>query len=107
LAPSKGAGFQAALLEAFARAAGAKVVAAELFVEPLVAVDDAETPFDMRFGGESPSPFVHRLEKKGKSSNSCALMGHLAFSEQGHREDTRVDWRFGRAEARVVRLLEN
>jgi hypothetical protein len=83
LAPSKGAAFEATLLEAFARAARAKVVAAELFIEQLVAVDDADAPFDLPLGGESPAPFVHRLEKNGKSSKSCVLTGHLAFLEQG------------------------
>jgi hypothetical protein len=61
--PSKAARCQAAFLESFARAARAQIVASQLFFEQLVAVDDPDSPFDMRFRRESVATFTHGLKR--------------------------------------------
>jgi hypothetical protein len=63
LAPSKVAGRQAALLEAFSGTARAKIVPAQLFFEKFVAVNDPDTTFDVRFGWITSSPLAHRLKR--------------------------------------------
>ena len=77
--PSKPAFFEAALLEAFAGTAGAEIVPAELFDEFLVAVDDSHALSDLGFGGETPPPLAHRLEKNGWFWKLLDRMGHLLW----------------------------
>jgi hypothetical protein len=63
LAPSKGALREATAFEPLAGAARAEVLAAQLFVQQLVAMDDANPPLDVRLGREAIPPFAHRFEK--------------------------------------------
>jgi hypothetical protein len=68
---------ETALLEAFARTAGAEVFSAEFLHQFLVAVDDSHASSDLCFGRESPPPFAHRLEKNGWLWKLLDRMGHL------------------------------
>jgi hypothetical protein len=49
-------------LKAVSGAAGAEVIAAELFVEFLVAMHDARAAPDVRLGGEAAAALAGRLE---------------------------------------------
>ena len=49
MAPSKAAGLEAAALESLAAATGTRIIAAELFLQQLVAVYDADAAFDVSF----------------------------------------------------------
>jgi hypothetical protein len=60
------------VLETAAAAAGAEVVAAELFFEQFVAVDDSDADFNVRFRGVAVTAFAHRLESRGLRSVGCA-----------------------------------
>jgi hypothetical protein len=55
--------FEAALLKALARAAGARIIAAELFDKFLVAVDDAVAALDGGLAVESPSGACSSIQK--------------------------------------------
>ena len=57
------------------RAAGAGVVAAELFEEFLVAVDDAEAALDVGFRVESPSGACSAAQKQKRGSKRSWRMG--------------------------------
>lgn len=46
------------------RATRAEIIPPDLLNELLVAVDDPDPALYLRFGGEAPAPFAHRLEKK-------------------------------------------
>jgi hypothetical protein len=61
--PKAGHLLEAALLEASAGTARAEIVASELFLQHLVAVDDLCPLFDLRFGRVSSTALTHRLEK--------------------------------------------
>jgi hypothetical protein len=50
-------------LKAAARPARARIVAAKLFFQPLVAVDDAQASLDLRLGRKPAPSFVHWLER--------------------------------------------
>jgi hypothetical protein len=63
LTPSKTASDETAFLQTLARSARTEVVAAELFFQQLVAVDDLQAAFDVRFRGESAAALTQRLEK--------------------------------------------
>ena len=79
MTPSKASRFQAALLESLAATAGAGIVTSELLLQQLVAVNDANTALDLRFGRESPASFAHCLEKNGRSLKLRLDMAHLTF----------------------------
>jgi hypothetical protein len=64
LEPSKTARSQAAAFESLAAAAGTEIVAAEFFLEQLVAVDDADADLNSRFRRISLPAFAHRLESR-------------------------------------------
>jgi hypothetical protein len=68
---------QAAVLESLAGIAGAQVISPELFFQKFVAVDDAYSLLNMRFGREALPAFAHRLEKNGWSSKLRVDMVHL------------------------------
>ena len=70
--PSKAPSPQAAFLEPLAALAGTEIVAAEFLLQQLVAVDDSQSPFDLRLGRESPPAFAHRL-KRNTVGRSCVL----------------------------------
>jgi hypothetical protein len=53
-------------LKAVARAARARIVAAELLLQPFVAVDDAQAALDLPLRRKPPSTLIHRL-KSAKS----------------------------------------
>src|SRR5262249_18598151 len=55
----------AAILEALAGAAWAEVVAAELFGQLFVAVNDAHAALHFRLGREALAALAHRFEKNG------------------------------------------
>ena len=59
----KGLAFKAAALEAFAGAAGAGIVAAELFDQFLVTVNDAVTALDGGLAVESPSGACSSIQR--------------------------------------------
>jgi hypothetical protein len=52
------------LLKGFSAAAGARVVAAELFFELLIAVHDLDAALDAGFRREAFAPFTGRLESR-------------------------------------------
>lgn len=83
--PPKAAFRQAAGLEAAAGAAGAQIIAPELFFEKLVAVDDPHAPFHVRFRRKAAATLAHRLEKKGCSEKSAADMRHLLTEKKVRR----------------------
>jgi len=85
LTPSKSPRFEAAVFEQLPRAAGAEVIPPELLFELLVPVDDSDAAFHMGFGRESCAAFVHRFEKKGRSSKSAVDMGHLLRGRRGRK----------------------
>jgi hypothetical protein len=62
------AGEHAAVLELAERAAGAGVVAVELFGQFLLAVDDADAALDVRLGRVALTPFAGRLEIRKRRS---------------------------------------
>src|SRR5206468_4183367 len=77
--PSYSPDFMQHVLKAAAGTAGAEVVAAELFGQLFVAVDNALSPFDRRFRWESPPPFAYRLKssvriRSLRSTWSCPPM---------------------------------
>jgi hypothetical protein len=57
--------------------ARAEIIASELFLQHLVAVDNLRPSLDLRFGRESSTAFAHGLEKNGCSSNCSGCMAHL------------------------------
>lgn len=57
--------FETTSFEALSAAAWAGIVASKLFFELLVAVDDSHSTIDVRFRGETATPFTHRLESGG------------------------------------------
>ncbi len=52
-------------LESQSAAARAGIIASQLFLELLVAVDDSHSTFDVSFRWEAASTFTHRLESNG------------------------------------------
>ena len=52
-------------LESLSAAARAGIVASELFLELLVAVNDSHSAFDVRFRWETTPAFTHCLESNG------------------------------------------
>jgi hypothetical protein len=54
------------VFEEFAACAGAEVVAAELFFELFVAVDDAQAGLNAGFGRIAAAAFAHGLERSGR-----------------------------------------
>ena len=62
--PSKAARFQAAPLEPLAATARAEVVAAELLLQQLVAMDEANADLHVRFRGIASPTLAHWLEKR-------------------------------------------
>ncbi len=57
--------FETTSLESLSAAAWAGIVAPELLFEVLVAVDDSNSAFDVRFRWETASTFTHWLESNG------------------------------------------
>src|SRR5262249_18348157 len=83
--PSKPAAVAAAFLEALAGAARAEVVAAELFGQLFVAVNDAHAALHFRLGREALAALAHRFEKNAWCSRTCGSMVHRlsAFGRDG------------------------
>ena len=77
--PSKPARLEAAILESFTAATRAKVVAAQLLGEQLVAVDDADAPPDLGLGGESLPAFARELVERENLHNVRCLPYSLQF----------------------------
>ncbi len=97
LAPSKAACRQATFLEKSARAAGAKIVAAQLFFEELFAVNDPHASFDVHFGRIASPPFAHRLKRTPVLGSLGTAWDTFAFRFACHLSDlTRPKRHLGR-----------
>src|SRR5205085_3158153 len=88
LTPSKATRAQATFLEAVAAAARTQISATEFLFQNLVAMNDANSPFDDGFRREALSPFAHGLEKTIDRRSSVVAFCTSACKDMNARIDT-------------------